>query len=605
MTYKHDMKHARKERRHLLVGTLRIAMFVLLFAMLSMSNEAQAQLYSKAAVKVTGVKPGSTASITIQNSKTQHTAQANKNGEVYVEGIFEESVERGISSGVNYTLYYDVPYKNLSGVPAVLQNQMTFSFSAFTGDLLFMGRTSDAALIEFTSGTNQMQSITASTSGQFRSAILRNHAFKTNNKGSAFIIVTNTNPVTGDPLDPVYIEAGFNLAQEPTNVVTREGVNNIYQNITKGLFNFSNNGVGNNWGKGLENMTREFGTNMMAQAAAIGGFLDGYMINKAARRGQILNAEAAQRHIPSKNVCQFPSIGKSLARTSFGARANAQIYAKIMQGYDLQHVDSAGAMLDTFQMRDYISKFRASYCSGNQNGPDGLSKFCTGSGVSSDRVNYDVNFPHFFATRAGNNVDFLDADDPVDPQGSAGDGVQELTFGEVDLMRLTANLYDSNLNKFKQALFQSKEAPRAITEIRSLQAIRNVAKNSFAVLVGNKSGSSSFATKDQYVHTVLRSLGVPNDAEALAYYGVADHNGFSYDGIMETLTKKIYQNPSFYVNLYDNPENVMRQKAAIKAIELMQGWDIVKALHRREMLLAMLLEVKLRQQQRLVEINAK
>ena len=100
-------------------------------------------------------------------------------------------------------------------------------------------------------------------------------------------------------------------------------------------------------------------------------------------------------------------------------------------------------------------------------------------------------------------------------------------------------------------------------------------------------------------------MGVANNADALTYYGIDNNNGFSYDGIMEVLTKKIYQDPAFYINLYDNPENVMRQKASIKAIQLMQGWDIVKALHRREMLLAMILELKLRKQQRFVEINTK
>ena len=117
-----------------------------------------------------------------------------------------------------------------------------------------------------------------------------------------------------------------------------------------------------------------------------------------------------------------------------------------------------------------------------------------------------------------------------------------------------------------------------MTEIRSLQAIRNVAKNSFANLVGG--------------HANMYTMGGTTDT------------GASYEDMMEDLTKKKYQDPAFYVNLYDNPENVMRQKSAIKAVQLMQGWDIVKALHRREMLLAMLLELKLRNEQKQIEISA-
>lgn len=604
-TYKNDIALSKAMSVHV-KGICMLTLSICLCAFLTVFPiQAQAQIYSKAAVKVSGLKDGTQAYIDIQNSGTRHESTVNKNGEVYIEGLFPEDLKRGVSSGVNYTLVYEMPYKNLSGVHKNLRNELTFSFSAFTGDLLFMGRTSDTALIEFTTGTNEMQSMTASTSGIFRGAGLRNPNYKTNNQGSAFIIITNTNPVTGDPLPPVYIEAGFNIAKPPSTLVSREGVKAIYDSITQGLFTFQNANVGAAWGQGLRMMAMEFSTNMMAQVAAVGGLLDGYMLNKTVRRMQILSAETAQRHMPSVNMCQFPTLGKSLARTSFGARANTQVFAKIMQDYDLQHVDSAGSMLSNHQMRDYITKFREHYCHEDQNGPDGLERFCTGGGVAKDRVNNDVNFPYFFSTRMGNNVDFLDADDPVDNQNSAGDGVQELTNGEIDLMRLTANLYDSNIHKFKQSLYTSEDAPRALMNIRSLQAIRNVAKNSFAVLVGNRSGSSSFATKNQYVQNVLLSMGVANNADALTYYGIDNNNGFSYDGIMEVLTKKIYQDPAFYINLYDNPENVMRQKASIKAIQLMQGWDIVKALHRREMLLAMILELKLRKQQRFVEINTK
>ena len=65
---------------------------------------------------------------------------------------------------------------------------------------------------------------------------------------------------------------------------------------------------------------------------------------------------------------------------------------------------------------------------------------------------------------------------------------------------------------------------------------------------------------------------------------------------MEFLTRKMYQNPNFYTNLYDKPTNVKRIGAAMKAIKLMQDRDIQAALQRREMLMSMMLELKLRKE---------
>jgi hypothetical protein len=62
----------------------------------------------------------------------------------------------------------------------------------------------------------------------------------------------------------------------------------------------------------------------------------------------------------------------------------------------------------------------------------------------------------------------------------------------------------------------------------------------------------------------------------------------SYYAQMEILTKKIYQNPEFIINLYDKPANVKRIRAAGQAIKTMQDRDIHEALERRMMLISAL-----------------
>ena len=92
--------------------------------------------------------------------------------------------------------------------------------------------------------------------------------------------------------------------------------------------------------------------------------------------------------------------------------------------------------------------------------------------------------------------------------------------------------------------------------------------------------------------TLMRDFGV-SDTEIESMIGVQP----SYWAQMDVLTKKMYQLPSFYTNLYDKPENVRRMVAAMTAIKSMQDWQITEAIKRREMLTSILLELKIRDKQ--------
>tara|TARA_R110002126_G_scaffold13118_7_gene57178 strand:+ start:69716 stop:71419 length:1704 start_codon:yes stop_codon:yes gene_type:complete len=563
-THAHKAPDCARTGKHSSHYRLGLYVLICLLTVLSASGAAYAQLFSTAQVHVTGLDPKSTAFIEVENSGQTQQAIVGKKGDVNLAAQFPENVKTGISSGVNYTLTYELPYRDQDERRRALKNVITFSFSSLTNDVIILGQASDTALIEYASGTSNMKNTTASASGIFKNIFIQNLNFKKNSAGTAFVIITNTEPETGAPLAPVYIEASFSIAKPASKATTKESMKRIFSSVSKGEFTMPDSKIHSAWGVGLQTMAMELTTNTMALVAPIGAFFDAYALNRTIGRIQVLQAETTQRHMPSVSMCTFPSLTKSVARGSFNARATAQIFAKYMQDYDLQHVDSAGAMISNNRERDYINKFRTYYCNDQQNGKDGLSDFC-GTTPTTNRVNYDVNFPSFFSEGSDNPVNFT---------GST----TALSFGEMDLFQLTKNLYDSNLRPLKENIFQSADGSRPVTEIRSLQAIRNVAKNSFANLVGG--------------HANMYTMGGTTDT------------GASYEDMMEDLTKKKYQDPAFYVNLYDNPENVMRQKSAIKAVQLMQGWDIVKALHRREMLLAMLLELKLRNEQKQIEISA-
>jgi len=74
---------------------------------------------------------------------------------------------------------------------------------------------------------------------------------------------------------------------------------------------------------------------------------------------------------------------------------------------------------------------------------------------------------------------------------------------------------------------------------------------------------------------------------------------------LEMLTKKIYQRPEFYVELYESPTNVKRRSVAMQAISVMMDRDIYLSYVRAEQIMAVLLETKLLpyQDQVATEIN--
>ena len=132
--------------------------------------------------------------------------------------------------------------------------------------------------------------------------------------------------------------------------------------------------------------------------------------------------------------------------------------------------------------------------------------------------------------------------------------------------------------------------------MRSIIAKRGVAENSFNAIVGLKSEGT--AGSKEFLYALLKDLGIP-EIEIPKILG----ENPSYDTQMNILTKKIYQNPNFYTNLYDKPANVARKNVAMQAIGLMQKFDTFKSHLRSEASLSILLELAVTNLQRKAESN--
>jgi hypothetical protein len=100
----------------------------------------------------------------------------------------------------------------------------------------------------------------------------------------------------------------------------------------------------------------------------------------------------------------------------------------------------------------------------------------------------------------------------------------------------------------------------------------------------------------------MKELGITEQEEIEKILGKKP----SYFAQMEVLTKKLYQNPVFYTELYDKPANVARKGAALQAIGLMQDRDLYNSLLRSEAVLSVLLETMLmKEQEKIVNAGAK
>ena len=181
------------------------------------------------------------------------------------------------------------------------------------------------------------------------------------------------------------------------------------------------------------------------------------------------------------------------------------------------------------------------------------------------------------------------------------------TYDEEDVFALASNLFAHEvLPRIKDTALSVPQTRRergdnVYLDLRSIAAKSSVAQNSFAAIAGMKSSGTPHVASEgvqPFLYNVVNELGI-DDAEVQEILGVRP----SYFAQMEVLTKKLYQNPNFYTDLYDKPTNVDRKEAALQAIGLMQDRDIYRSLLRSEAILSVLLEMKLIKEQE--RVNSK
>ena len=215
-----------------------------------------------------------------------------------------------------------------------------------------------------------------------------------------------------------------------------------------------------------------------------------------------------------------------------------------------EQIDIVGHGRDT-DMNARIAQYIKNYC--NQNDDDKLLKTLCPTAPPAARINRDIDYTSLVNTPLTLNIDFTDT---------------TLTNDEEDVLAMSRNLFNHNtMDTIGEDILglgplSSMGAAKWVYQnARSLQAVRGVAENSFAHIVGMKAKGG--ATVYPYMSEILQELGMPV-GDMTAFLGANP----SYFAQMDMLTKRIYTAPDFFVNLFTQPANVERMGATLQAIKL-------------------------------------
>ena len=335
-------------------------------------------------------------------------------------------------------------------------------------------------------------------------------------------------------------------------------------------------------------MTEQLTAVMGAQMGQVGAMLDAKQQLEAQLAHQRLRAEAHKDYQPGALMCEFGSFVKSIASAEEKAQHDKEAFNSIMHDFYAGLEGSSTSEGYASEIASRLMKFRTVYCDPRDNN-DGLNYICdhdlTGPGAAAGatddaRINKDIDYTKTMDGSLTLDIDFAYAHSP-------GADTRAPTPDEEDALALAKNLYwPTALTEVQKKEIADDYAD--YMDSRTMRATIGVAHNTYATLAGMK--AKTVPVDDgtggwDYMKSMMRDFGLSDEdiVEMLGEYP-------SYYAQMDVLTKKIYQRPDFYTDLYDKPTNVKRIRAAMTAIQIMQQRDAFDSALRREMLTSLMVE---------------
>lgn len=325
-------------------------------------------------------------------------------------------------------------------------------------------------------------------------------------------------------------------------------------------------------------MTEQISTMALHQTLMIGSFFDAKHQMESQQLLAELQAEAHKNYHPSEGMCEFGTNTRSIAASdrksqitqiALSARASQR---QLLSG----DIISVGGSPD--DLRSRLDQLQNRYCNPADMG-GGFADFCQGTDPSL--YNDDINYTAKVDNEKTLEIDFTD---------------NIVTEDEEAVLALSANIYGhitmprippSVMSDENGDITGRTRGAYTFMKLRSLAAKRSVAQSALAAQVGMRSQGED--SVKPYMEAILKEMGLQQgDIDVIL------RDKPSYYAQMELLTKKLYQRPNFYSNLYDKPVNVDRKTASMMALGIMQRRDMYESQLRSEMITAVFLEQKLK-----------
>ncbi len=334
----------------------------------------------------------------------------------------------------------------------------------------------------------------------------------------------------------------------------------------------------NYWVASLMMMAEQFTANMAMQVQGIGMLLDAKDQLETQRSMQRKAVEAHKDYQPSEQMCTFGTFSRDLVATERSANLTRNALSTEVLQRELGNGDTKGVSMVSDSL-SRINQFRKRFCDTSDNA-NGLKNLCRNQNPPKELINADINFTRTIDSKLSLDIKMTD---------------QDVTQDEEAVFALIDNLFAHDpMPRVPADLLERRNFEYQYMNLRSIVAMRGIARNSLASIIALKTATpnrEAAQTAAPYMKALMRDFGL-QDEEIKKLLG----ENPSYYAQMELLTKKMYQSPAFYTNLYDKPANVKRIRAAMKAVKLMQERDTQAAIQRREMLMSMILELRLREQ---------
>lgn len=404
------------------------------------------------------------------------------------------------------------------------------------------------------------------------------------------------------------------------------------------------------WAAALSDMTREFSAVMVLQTAIIGSFFDAETQMLVQRKQQELRARAHKDYHPSEQMCRIGTFMRSVAHTERKSNLTKAILNRALLDEYLGVQNSSAESGPQTSVVARIEQFRRKYCDPRDNSRklDGFCIINTSLTAAQQlraraRHNKDIDYTRTLDSKLTLDIDYFDVANTTEDEEDVLALAKNLYSSEVFVTPTVLSMEKDLRVQYRSRSYAAKQSVAHSTFInlvgmKALAPAGQPGTNpaSFPDLpiqfrytepytnppagTPNLGNSGTFTpslttpanarpsppyyrpyhspalTEDSgwaYMKALLREFGIDDtdgdgstDDEIDQILGVRP----SYYAQMEVLTKKIYQHPNFFTNLYDKPANVKRIGASIDAIALMHLRDRYESMLRREMIDAVLVE---------------